>query len=264
MKAPVQDPRWTEEIWRLWEHDTCEMWDPAKAPQVWCQYHNQLRLYRSFAPADRRLRVADVGCAQATLALLLAEDGHEVTAVDLRQHFLDYAATRYEKGEIRFLCGNVLEIEPPGRFDVVFCNQLVEHLVYPEELVERLATWLVPGGRLVMTTPNGSYFRCGLPSFASLGEPSRHEHRQFTADADGHFFAYRPKEFAALYSSSLFSAVELRFFETPWVSGHAKVRHIQPLLGERLSRILDRATLGVPWLGRVLAHQMMIVARKNP
>ena len=96
------------------------------------------------------MKVADVGCAQATLALLLAEDGHDVTAVDLRQGFLDYAASRHENGTIRFLCGNALEMEPPGRFDVVFCNQLVEHVVYPERLVRGLAEWLRPGGRLVI------------------------------------------------------------------------------------------------------------------
>lgn len=263
MKPPVYDPGWPDEIRRLWEHDTSEIWDRAKAPSVWIQYHNQLDLYRSLVPVHPPLKVADVGCAQATLALLLAEDGHDVTAVDLRQGFLDYAASRHEKGAIRFLCGNALEMEPPGRFDVVFCNQLVEHLVYPERLVRGLAEWLRPGGRLVLTTPNGSYIRNGLPSFTSLGDPSTFEARQFTADGDGHFFAYRAAELVACFPRTLFSEVALRYFETPWVSGHAKVRFVQPLVGERLCRALDRATLAVPLLARPLAHQMMVLARRS-
>lgn len=263
MKPPVFDPEWPDEIRRVWEHDTGEIWDPAKAPSVWIQYHSQLDLYRSLFPARPPLKVADVGCAQATLALLLAEDGHEVTAVDLRQGFLDYAASRYEKGEIRFLCGNALEMEPPGRFDVVFCNQLVEHVVYPERLARRLAEWLRPGGMLVLTTPNGSYFRNSLPSFTALGDPSTFEERQFTADGDGHFFAYRAAELVTCFPPSVFTDVRLRYFETPWVSGHAKLRYVQPLLGERFCRALDRATLALPWLARTVAHQLMVLARRG-
>lgn len=263
MKPPVFDPAWPDEIKRLWEHDTSEIWDPAKAPGVWIQYHNQLEVYRSLVPAHPPLKVADVGCAQATLALLLAEDGHEVTAVDLRQGFLDYAASRYETGAIRFLCGNALEMEPPGRFDVVFCNQLVEHVVYPERLVRGLAEWLRPGGRLVMTTPNGNYFRNDLPSFTSLGDPSTFEARQFTADGDGHFFAYEGAELVACFPRAVFSEVDFRYFETPWVSGHAKFRYVQPFVGERLCRLLDRATLAVTALARPMSHQLMVVARKS-
>ena len=263
MKPPVFDPTWPDEIRRLWEHDTREIWDPGKAPSVWIQYHSQLDLYRSLAPPHPPLKVADVGCAQATLALLLAEDGHEVTAVDLRQGFLGYAASRHERGTIRFLCGNALEMEPPGHFDVVFCNQLAEHLVYPEQLVRGLAEWLRPGGRLVLTTPNGSYFRNSLPSFTSLGDPSTFESRQFTADGDGHFFAYRAAELVACFPRTLFSEVAFRYFETPWVSGHAKLRYVQPFVGERLCRTLDRATLAVPLLARWLAHQLMVLARRS-
>lgn len=263
MKPPVFDPRWPDEIKRLWEHDDREIWSPGVAPQVWIQYHNQLRVLRSLVPAGSSRRVLDVGCAQGTLALLLAEEGHDVTAVDVRQGFLDYAASRYEKGAIRFVCGNVMEMPAPGRYDVVFCNQLVEHLVYPERLVERLVEWLEPGGLLVVTTPNGSYVKNSLPPFSSLGERTVHEHRQFTADGDGHFFAFRPAELRGLFSDRLFRRVEVRFFESPWVSGHMKIRFLQPWIGERRCLQLERAFLALPALRTLLGHQLMGLGLKR-
>ena len=98
--------------------------------------------------------------------------------MDIRQQFLDYAASRHETGDIRFVCGNAMESEPGGRFDVVFANQMVEHLVYPLKLVGRLASWLKPGGRLVVTTPNGEYFRNSLPHFGDIGDPAQYEARR--------------------------------------------------------------------------------------
>jgi 2-polyprenyl-3-methyl-5-hydroxy-6-metoxy-1,4-benzoquinol methylase len=107
--------------------------------------------------------------------------------MDIRQQFLDYAAARHEHGEIRFVRGNALEDEPGGKFDLIFANQIIEHLVHPLELVRRLMAWLKPGGRLVVTTPNGAYVKNSLPSFGDIDDATKHEHPQFSADADGHF-----------------------------------------------------------------------------
>ena len=82
-------------------------------------------------PETEPLEILDVGCAQGTLALLLAERGHRVTAVDLRADFLQYAQSRHTHGDVRFLQANALEEDIPGQYDLVFANQLIEHLVYP-------------------------------------------------------------------------------------------------------------------------------------
>jgi len=104
--------------------------------------HNQLEQYLLLVAGQGRLEILDVGCAQGTLALLLAERGHEVWAMDIRQQFLDYAASRHEKGDVHFICANAMEVELYKRFDLIFANQIIEHLVYPLEFTRRLATFL--------------------------------------------------------------------------------------------------------------------------
>ena len=264
MKPPVYDPTWSDEVKRIHQHDMQEMWDPTLAPQIWNQYHNQLDTYLALAVGTRPLKVLDVGCAQGTLALLLAERGHEVTAVDIRPEFLEYARSRHTEGRVEFRAGNVLEMVFDGAFNLIFANQIVEHLVYPAIMVGRLRDALAPGGRLVMSTPNGDYLKNALPSYTELGDPKEFEHRQFTADGDGHFFAYLESELAGIFREAGLEDVAVRYFETPWISGHMKLRYLHGWMPVALLRGLDRATLGLPGIGRRMAHQLLVTGcRRN-
>src|SRR5688500_14679379 len=128
MKPPIFNPDWGEEVQAVYRHDVQEVWDPTVARHIWNQYHNQLELYLSLAEGTKRLTSLDIGCAGGSLARLLAELDHEVWAMDIRQSFLDYAGSRYEKGRVHFICGNAMEIELEERFDLSFANQISEHL----------------------------------------------------------------------------------------------------------------------------------------
>jgi 2-polyprenyl-3-methyl-5-hydroxy-6-metoxy-1,4-benzoquinol methylase len=258
VKPPVFDPSWPADVQALYRHDMQEVWDRTIAPQVWNQYHNQLDIYSAFADGCGQLDVLDVGCAQGTLALLLAERGHRVCAMDIRQQFLAYAAKRHEAGEIRFICANAMEAMPDMQFDLIFANQLIEHLVYPAQLVGRLASWLKPRGLLVVTTPNWKYVKSSLPSLKEIGDPAEHKHRQFTADAEGHFFAYRASELVEIFRNAKLSRIRVQYFETPWISGHMKMRYLHPWVPARLLRWLDGITLRIPGIGERLAHQLLI------
>jgi len=256
MKHPVFDPAWPEDVKALYRHDMQEIWDRSIAPQVWNQYHNQLDLYLGMA-GSAPLRILDVGCAQGTLALMLAERGHRVVAVDIRQQFLDYARSRHSRGDIEFLCANALEDDLPGPFELVFANQIVEHLVYPDRLLDRLRNALAPGGRLVITTPNGAYVKNRLPSYDDLGDPRHWEHLQFTADGDGHFYAYRAQELERIFIQAGFEAVEVRYFETPFINGHLKLRYLHRHAPVSALRLLDRCVLHATPFGSRLGYQML-------
>ena len=258
MKAPVFDSSWPKEIIALYTHDMQEIWDDAIAIQIWDQYHNQLEQYKAFAPPEKMLDILDVGCAQATLALQLAESGHRVMAIDLRQEFLDYAASRYERGKIDFVQGNVLELELDRHFDLLFANQIVEHLVYPMEMIEGLIKLLKPGGRLVVTTPNWHYVMNSLPSFTGLGDPEQWKHRQFTADGDGHFFAYTGTELRQIFVKAGMAQVKTSYFESPWISGHMKLRYLHGVLPVGILKSLDRLSISVPVLGKLFSHQLIV------
>ena len=261
MKPPVHDPAWSELVQSLHAHDMQEMWDASLAPHVFNRYHDELGRYFRIA-GKTPLKILDVGCAQGTLALLLAEAGHRVTAVDLRPEFLAYARSRHEKGDIRFVQGNALELDLPGPYDLIFANQILEHLVHPVELVQGLADRLAPGGRLVVTTPNGLYLKSKLPLFRELGDTAQYEHRQFFPDGDGHFFAYAPDELREIFSAAGLVQIRVAPYDSPWMTGHMKFRYLHGIVPLAALRGLDRVLLGIPGLRWRLAFQCMACGRK--
>ena len=261
MKPPVHDPSWPELVQALYAHDMQEMWDASLAPHVFNRYHDELGRYFRIA-GKAPLKILDVGCAQGTLALMLAEAGHQVTAVDLRPEFLDYARSRHEKGDIRFVQGNALELDLPGPFDLIFANQILEHLVHPVELVRGLADRLAPGGRLVVTTPNGLYLKSKLPLFGELGDPAQYEHRQFFPDGDGHFFAYAPEELRRIFRAAGLAQAKVFPYDSPWMTGHMKFRYLHGRMPVACLRRLDRMLLNAPGLRWRLAFQLLACGRK--
>ena len=258
MKPPIFNPFWPDQVKAIHAHDMQEMWDARLAPHLFNCYHDELGRYLAIA-GRAPLRILDVGCAQATLSLLLAEAGHRVTAVDLRPEFLDYARTRYEKGEIDFVQGNVMELDLLDRLVLVFANQLLEHLVYPVEMIRGLSRLLRPGGRFVATTPSGLYLKSSLPLYRELGNPDDYRDRQFFPDGDGHFFAYSPGELREIAVEAGLAQVQVAHYATPWITGHMRVRHLHGRVPVGVLRALDRLCLSGPrWLVRKWAYQLML------
>ncbi|MGH1538797.1 MAG: class I SAM-dependent methyltransferase [Arenicella sp.] len=268
MKPPVFDTTWSEEVKRVYQHDQQELWDATISPHIFNMYQNQLALYQSLVP-ESKSRILDVGCAQATLAILLAEQGHSVIAMDLRQDFLDYAASRYTHGDIEFKCGNALDLanssnegdSPDTRYDIIFANQIIEHLVHPEQLVFGLKKLLRPAGKLIITTPNHSYFKNTLPTFTELGDVKQWEDKQFTADGDGHFFAYTNDELLAIFEQCNLTEISTRFYESPWISGHMKFRYLHKFMPYAALSALNELSLKMPWANKI-SHQLMIIGHK--
>lgn len=190
--------------------------------------------------------------------MLLAEQGHTVLAVDIRPQFLEYARSRHTHGDVRFMVANVMEEDLPGEHDLIFANQVIEQLVYPAAFLSRLHRLLKPGGRLVTTTPNGAYIKNNFPTYTELGDPRDWEHLQFTADGDGHFFAYNAEELRGFFLSEGFEQVQTRYFESPFINGHMKLRYLHPFAPVGALRALDRLTLLLPRIGRLSAHQLLM------
>lgn len=260
MKRPVFDPTWPEEIQEIYRNDLREIWDHDIERHSFHSYQNQLQLYIDIVERYHAESVLDVGCAQGTLALMLAERGKRVTAVDIRQPFLDYAKTRYEYGDIELLAANVFDRPPLGTFDLVFGNQIIEHLVYPADFLRILTSYVRPGGTVVVSTPNHAYFKSNLPSYTALGDPRAHEHKQFSAGGSGHFFAYTEQELRDASRQAGLDVLEMIYFETPAISGHFFVRFLHRIVPLPLLKLMDRAALRVA--PRTLAHQLCLVARR--
>jgi len=103
-------------------------------------------------------RVVDVGCGGGLLTESLARAGAEVTGIDLAPGMIEVARLHgTESGlaiDYRIASAEELAQESAGRFAVVTCMEMLEHVPDPGAMVATLARLLSPGGSLFVSTIN--------------------------------------------------------------------------------------------------------------
>lgn len=266
MRLPETSELRTGEARNVHGHDLTEYHCPAPGTDYSRMYmdrmHELLRKVRQVLPVGR---VLDVGCAQGNTALLLAEAGYEVCAVDLRPNFLQYARLKYERGAFEAVAasGDRLPFSQ-GRFDLVIWGEMIEHVAFPEHFLGEIARVLRPGGYLLLTTPNGSRLHTGLPTFSEAGDRRVLVPRQFQPDADGHLFLFSREELRSLLGGSGFSVVDHQFSATPWLTGRLGFRYFVGWMPLRWRYALDRWTLQRARLASPLAEGHIVLAQKAP
>jgi SAM-dependent methyltransferase len=104
-------------------------------------------LRRAIAGAARSSqgRLLDVGCGSKPYRDLFDVPEYIGLEIDSEVSRRRGVADAYYDGT-RFPFGD-------GRFDVVLCNQVLEHVFNPDEFLAEIRRVLVPGGRVVLTVP---------------------------------------------------------------------------------------------------------------
>jgi 2-polyprenyl-6-hydroxyphenyl methylase/3-demethylubiquinone-9 3-methyltransferase len=98
----------------------------------------------------------DVGCGAGLLCEPLARLGAQVTGIDAAPEVIavarDHAAAMGLEIDYRNAAVEQLE----GRFDIVTCMEVIEHVADPAAFLQSLAGRLAPGGLLILSTPNAT------------------------------------------------------------------------------------------------------------
>ena len=102
--------------------------------------------------------VLDVGCGGGILAESMAAHGAKVTGIDMGEAPLEVARLHLlESGQevdYRRIPVEELADEMPGRFDVVTCMEMLEHVPDPASVIAACATLVKPGGHVFFSTIN--------------------------------------------------------------------------------------------------------------
>lgn len=103
-------------------------------------------------------RALDVGCGGGILSESLARAGASVTAIDIAPRVLSIARLHlHESGlEVDYLQETVEDLASrlPGRFEVVTCMEMLEHVPDPASIIESIQLLLKPGGYGFFSTLN--------------------------------------------------------------------------------------------------------------
>lgn len=103
-------------------------------------------------------QVLDVGCGGGILAEGMTGRGAHVTGIDLSEKALGVARLHlYESGhkiDYRCISAEQLAAESPGKYDVVTCMEMLEHVPDPASTVKACATLARPGAQVFFSTLN--------------------------------------------------------------------------------------------------------------
>lgn len=116
---------------------------------------SDLNFYLSAAEEFAASDVLDVGCGTGTLALLLAERGYRVIAVDPARASLDVARAKPGAARVRWIHGDATRL-PPLQVDLATMSANVAQAIVEDDdwnaTLKGVYRALRPGGRLVFET----------------------------------------------------------------------------------------------------------------
>ncbi|MCU0426309.1 MAG: class I SAM-dependent methyltransferase [Candidatus Kapabacteria bacterium] len=98
--------------------------------------------------------VLDFGCGTGITLSELQKLGSTCTGVEMSPWACRYGRERFG---LTMLNEDIMNVHlEPESFDIILMSHVIEHLPNPVEIVSRLATFLKPGGTLMVCTPNNA------------------------------------------------------------------------------------------------------------
>jgi 2-polyprenyl-3-methyl-5-hydroxy-6-metoxy-1,4-benzoquinol methylase len=104
-------------------------------------------------------KILDIGCGNGAFSSLVKEKNNaEVWGIELMEEEAKVALNVLDKVFIG-ACENHLDALPEQYFDVIYLNDVLEHLVDPYSVLESLKSKLAPNGVVISSIPNVRFFR---------------------------------------------------------------------------------------------------------
>ncbi len=121
-------------------------------------YENERPEMIAYLPENAET-VLDVGCSNGQFgAAVKKKNNAEVWGIEPFESFGKLAVAKLDKVFIASVEGTISEL-PDRYFDVIYFNDVLEHLLDPYSVLEQMKAKLKPNGVIISSIPNIRYFR---------------------------------------------------------------------------------------------------------
>lgn len=127
-----------------------------RIPYLYERYMVALSLLRINLNSLDNKKILDDGCGDGALTYLIAQDGADMTGLDLSPDAINIAKQKIKRKKlnINFLCGNSFNLPfSENYFDAVISLEVIEHIIEPADFLKEIYRVLKPGGVVVLSTP---------------------------------------------------------------------------------------------------------------
>lgn len=98
--------------------------------------------------------ILDVGCGVGDNARILKNAGHRVDGITISETELKEALPFLNAGYLHNLENGLPEKVKENKYDYIICSHVLEHICYPEKLLNDLQHCLKTDGQLIVALPN--------------------------------------------------------------------------------------------------------------
>lgn len=155
-------------------------------------------------------RLLEVGCGTGAALKRHQALGWTVKGIEINEKACEICRS---KG-IAVHCGTLLDAQLAGeKFDVIFFNHVLEHLLDPVSVFRKAVECLAPSGKIVLLTPNSAAL-----SF------SKYMSTWYQLDAPRHIFLYGPASIRQLSAMTGLAVMNLKTLSSPRIC--CQSRHI--------------------------------------
>jgi 2-polyprenyl-3-methyl-5-hydroxy-6-metoxy-1,4-benzoquinol methylase len=117
-------------------------------------YDRLIDLLASYKVEYEQKSVADIGCGTGGLLNAFKSKAHAQSLTGFEYSENALAIARAQVSGVEFCDFDIYE-EPSRQFDVIFCVEVLEHLLHPDVALKNIVTMLSDRGVALLTVPNG-------------------------------------------------------------------------------------------------------------
>ena len=125
---------------------TLEFWEEKEAVQL------------PIEPGLLKNDILDVGCGSGEIDIILGMKGYNVCGLDISPYAIEIANRHLAEhpelaGTVRFITGDIEQIELKDRFNTALIYHTLEHVLNPHRTVEQTIRFLNPGAKIMVEVP---------------------------------------------------------------------------------------------------------------
>lgn len=124
------------------------------SPERIAFYHIIVKLCLDKGITFNQKTVADIGCGTGHLLKFISEEFDDVTITGFEYSDAAIKVAKTTCPKATFFKFDIYQ-GTYQKFDVVFCIEVLEHLLYPDEALKNCLKIILNGGTLIITVPNG-------------------------------------------------------------------------------------------------------------
>jgi 2-polyprenyl-3-methyl-5-hydroxy-6-metoxy-1,4-benzoquinol methylase len=108
--------------------------------------------------------ILDVGCGSGEIDIIYGMKGYNVFGLDISQYAIEIAERHLKRhpqlsDKVRFINGNIEEIDLVDRFNTAIIYHTLEHVINPHRTIEQTIRFLNPRAKILVEVPYKKSYR---------------------------------------------------------------------------------------------------------